>query len=306
MSYETEKILRLLRKHIEAADFSDDDETSFQEKLDSIVAAYNAGELTEEMSAEDEAYDLLEEAMYADTEKDARRLAKLALKMYPGLLDAEAFLLSLEEHSDKLQKKYETLLVKEKKRLDEEYSEEDEGHYYGILPTRPYIRLYAQYVNVLESLGKIRKAANEAETILKLNTNDNLGLRYRLMIFYSYLEDVQRAEDLLIRYDEQSVNFLLPLIMLYYKVDQIRKAKKYLKELIKVYPRFIRDYSDVFAIFVEGEEIDFDDDRIDEIAEWLSGPGYQMDHPSEIIEFLMMSAILTPTMPGFTQWLTRQ
>ena len=106
-----------------------------------------------------------------------------------------------------------------------------------IAETRPYMRLYNSYVDSLIVTRKFRKAAAESEKMLQLCENDNLGIRYRLMHIYAYLEEEAAAQRLYRQYEKENCTmFLLPLAVLYYKLDDLKTAAGYLKQLFQVNP----------------------------------------------------------------------
>ncbi len=124
----------------------------------------------------------------------------------------------------------EKLIKSENKKLKKKGYFDDMGYFYTIYETRPYIRLRYAYMRHLSKMGKLSLAVGEAEEIIKLNINDNMGVRYWLMKLYALLENLESAENLHNRYnDDSSVHFLLPLSVLYYKLDQMKKAQKYLQ-----------------------------------------------------------------------------
>lgn len=138
---------------------------------------------------------------------------------------------------EKLLDKYKALIEKseEKLKADGYFDDGSIGEFWLIFETRPYMRLLDKYSDNLVQCGKMRLAIAEYEKMLKLCENDNLGVRYRLMHLYVFLEDEQSALRLSKEYsDEESTQFLLPLSILYYKLGNLREANNYLKRLCAV------------------------------------------------------------------------
>lgn len=185
----------------------------------------------------DDPYDYLELAEEAPNEREALKYAKKALELDKDCLDAEVMIAELSSNaSHTLLEKYRKLLNKAKLRLEKEgFLDEDcFGEFWAILDTRPYMRLYSNYIHLLVDCRKMRKAVEECKEVLKLNEADNLGIRYVLMNLYAFLEDGESATELYKKYDEEnSAMFLLPLSILYYKLDDLKEAEKYLKLLKK-------------------------------------------------------------------------
>ncbi|HHW94663.1 MAG TPA: hypothetical protein GX736_01885 [Mogibacterium sp.] len=123
------------------------------------------------------------------SDKEAIHYAKKALKLDPYLLDAESIIAhEKSDNPEDLRKKLKQIIKKGEKQLLEKgiSPENDEGSYYGLLETRPYMRVRKEYLEILILQGKFRLAIIEAEELLKLNDNDNLGIRYILMALYAY------------------------------------------------------------------------------------------------------------------------
>ena len=74
------------------------------------------------------------------------------------------------------------------------FTKEDIGHFWGLIETRPYMRVCHSYVEALLMNRKMRLAAKECESILRLCTSDNLGIRYTLIHIYAYLEEEKAAQ----------------------------------------------------------------------------------------------------------------
>ena len=182
----------------------------------------------------------LQRAYDAESKAETLKYEKRSLKNNPRNVEAETVIAQCQAKSeDDLQKKYLKILEKEEKNLKNDGIWEDEsiGDFWLIAETRPYMRLYNSYVDSLIVTRKFRKAATESEKMLQLCENDNLGIRYRLMHIYAYLEEETAAQRLYRQYEEENCTmFLLPLAVLYYKLDDLKTAAGYLKQLFQVNP----------------------------------------------------------------------
>ena len=182
----------------------------------------------------------LQRAYDAESKAETLKYAKRSLRNNPRNVEAETLIAQCQAKSeDDLQKKYLKILEKEEKNLKNDGIWEDEsiGDFWLIAETRPYMRLYNSYVDSLIVTRKFRKAATESEKMLQLCENDNLGIRYRLMHIYAYLEEETAAQRLYRQYEEENCTmFLLPLAVLYYKLDDLKTAAGYLKQLFQVNP----------------------------------------------------------------------
>ena len=244
MSRETEKVLRELHKVMEEREFANEAEAN--EFLNQFMQEYNAniGKKTTP-----DVYDYLEMAEEAFDAKEAIRYAKKALKLDPYCLDAEMIIAKAKsEDMEALKKNMEKVICKGEEQLVQRNisKEENAGIFYGIFETRPYMRARKEYLDLLIEQGRYRHAIREAEELIRLNENDNLGVRYRLMALYSYFEDSDSANALLTKYPEESAFMLLPVIALYYKMENNKKMKSYIRKLKNRNPELL-DALDMLA-----------------------------------------------------------
>ena len=239
MSKETEKIFKEPDRFIaENSDAPCEPKENLQNMLNSFMSQRQpwANEVTEDNAESSDDY--LELAESAATKKTALKYAKKAAQLDPDNIDAAVMVAELTASSiEKLIEKYKSLIEEAEEKLKAEgYFDYDcIGEFWGLFETRPYMRLLDKYSDNLVQCGKMRLAIAEYEKMLKLCENDNLGVRYRLMHLYVFLEDEQSALRLSKEYsDEESTQFLLPLSILYYKLGNLREANNYLKRLCAV------------------------------------------------------------------------
>ena len=129
---------------------------------------------------------------------------------------------------------YETAVQDAALHMKEEgyFTKDNIGHFWGLLYTRPYMRLRLQYVNALIKCSMYKKALEECRDMIRLNRKDNLGMRFKLMFLYAYFEDGKAALDLYKEYDcYDAPEMLLALSIIYYKANDFKNAKKYLRKL---------------------------------------------------------------------------
>jgi tetratricopeptide (TPR) repeat protein len=129
--------------------------------------------LTSLEQAQDKMYDAW------DAEGDRRvKLAREALAISPDCVDAYVLLAeeaeSLEESKDLLEKGVQA----GRQALGDEFFEENVGHFWGILETRPYMRALAGLARLFEAMGEGKLAIERFRELLRLNPNDNQGNRY--------------------------------------------------------------------------------------------------------------------------------
>lgn len=198
------------------------------------------------------AYDFLELAYSANTDKMALKYAKKAIELEPDNIDARSMVIELSNNSlEKLIEKYKALIVESEAILKKQgfFNNDNIGEFWLIFETRPYMRLLHKYSTLLVDCGQMRLAMAEFKKMLELCSNDNLGVRYNLMHLYAFFEDEQSALELFKTYPEDSTQFLLPLSILYYKLGNLRKSYQYLKKLLAVN----EDICDFLNIIISGE-----------------------------------------------------
>jgi hypothetical protein len=290
MSRETEKIIREFQK------FTANRSIDTEEELHAALAEFNAQQAVKNASApgEPDAYDYLDMAYEATSAKKAKAYAQKALELDPNLLDAEHIITSLHAKADDAyQMELEALLEKGERQLREQgiTREKNAGDFYAILETRPYLRVYQEYVDLLVAERKIRKAAKACEDILYLNEGDNMGVRYTLMALYALLEEQESCEALYKRYSEKSSFMVLPLIALYYRLDEKAKAAEWMGVLTSQ----IRGIKSALK-----ELTQMDEDELFDLSEINC---YAPRSSEELQVAYANSFYLYGTMPDFLPWL---
>lgn len=221
----------------------------------------------------------MEQAEFADDEKEALKIVKKVLKLEPDNIEALMMQNELTARSpiDLLQKTEKTIIKAENiLRGQGLMVEENIGDFWLIFETRPYMRLLNMYQRLLIDLGMFKKAVEVGEKMLHLCNNDNLGIRYSLMHLYTFFEDLEKAEDLHKSYrGNHETQMLLPLSILYYKQGDFRKSKIRLTRLSK-------ENKDTMKFLKEINDGTFDPDSFDE-----NSFGYR---PSTIEEFYICFA----------------
>jgi tetratricopeptide (TPR) repeat protein len=76
------------------------------------------------------------------------------------------------------------------------------GHFWGFLETRPYMRARAGLAATLNALGELDAAISNYQDMLRLNPNDNQGIRYVLAVCLMRSGDTEALKKLLKQYEE--------------------------------------------------------------------------------------------------------
>ena len=140
----------------------------------------------------------------------------------------------------------------------------------------------------------MRRAIDEGQRLLALCENDNLGVRYQLMHLYAYMEDELHALALHKQFDSyEETQMLLPLAVLYYKLNQFDKAEDYIKRLAKVN----KDTKKFLRAAARDQLYDYMDE--------MSPYGYQPFTMEELLDELMKSSYLFDSVPYFFAWASK-
>ncbi|MBC8253442.1 MAG: hypothetical protein H8E35_05375 [Ardenticatenia bacterium] len=138
----------------------------------------------------------------------ARRiiLAHEALEICPDC--ADAYVLLAEEEAGTLGRAleyYQKGVEAGERALGKEYFEEEKaGGFWLLLETRPYMRARRGLANVLWELGRNEEAMIHYQDMLRLNRNDNQGIRYTLLNLLLEMGLNAEARRLLEEYEEDA------------------------------------------------------------------------------------------------------
>lgn len=239
---DTEKVLKQLEKFIKDKKIDSDEE--YEAAVQEFMKLHNLGTPIVEETLETRSDYLFEQALEADNEKDALKLVHEALRENPNNCDAKIFLAEIAANNGEVLEEDIIRIIKEEQaRLVKEdiYKEENFGYFYDIVETRSYIRAKVSLIEIYLSKGRYQLARHEMEEVLKLNDHDNMGVRYRLLSIYCFLEKKDKINALLDKYPEGSLLTWLPLSVYYYKTknyflldETLNKMYEYNKNILKV------------------------------------------------------------------------
>jgi len=199
-----EKTMRDLHQALESQNFASEDD------LNAFMAEFNARggsplpSVGGARTASEEAQELAYEAMEADDPNAAVSLAMRAVELDRRCVDALVILAhGGAESQDELIDNLEKAVWMGEQALGEEFFEENEGHFWGLIETRPYMRARQELAALLHDAGRTDDAIAHYEAMLDLNPNDNQGLRYFLLALYLTRGDLDGARRLFDQYDDE-------------------------------------------------------------------------------------------------------
>lgn len=193
----TERSMREIGKLLQSQEFKSLDEANAF--LSQTLAA--GLPQSEPETPEERAQQVLDRAWRARGRR-ALVLARQALEIWPDCADAWSLLAARAPDPETARELYVRGVVAAERALGPEIFREEAGRFWGILETRPYMRARQGLAEALEELGRLEEAAEHLQELLRLNPNDNQGVRDTLSHLLIVLGRDAEAEELLGRYDK--------------------------------------------------------------------------------------------------------
>lgn len=128
-------------------------------------------------------------------------LARKALEISADCADAHLYIAEHEEAPERRLEILRRAVAAGERALGPEAFQEDAGSFWGVLRTRPYMRARAALAQALWEAGQHEEALGHWREMLRLNPNDNQGIRYRLLAALLERGETSEIEDLLQRYE---------------------------------------------------------------------------------------------------------
>lgn len=151
--------------------------------------------------AVDAAQEIMFDAWECDDSRQRISMARKALKASPDC--ADAYVLLADEAASTLEEAidlYAQGVAAGERALGPAAFEEDVGMFWNLLETRPYMRARLGFALALWDAGRTDEAVSHGEAMLRLNPNDNQGVRYVALNWLQQLGRNADAEGLLRRY----------------------------------------------------------------------------------------------------------
>jgi tetratricopeptide (TPR) repeat protein len=168
-----------------------------------------------------EAQEIMYDAWEQTTSRSRVALARKALGISPLCADAYNLLAAAAATPAEARALYTCGLDAGELVLGPEDFEEYAGHFWGFLETRPYMRARHGLALTLLQLGEEAAALEHFRAMLKLNPNDNQGIRYLLLASLLRRDDMPAVKTLLADYpDEWSAYWLYTRALVAYRENQ--------------------------------------------------------------------------------------
>lgn len=200
--HEMESLMKKIGKIAETKKMSVEDLNQFfvGRSFDEIGAEYDG---LAENNPKSRAEEIFEKARAERLPIKRIALTEQALEIYPGLPDAWCLLADEKaktccEGIAYIEKAVEAGRVD----LGEEFFKENEGHFWGMVESRPFMRAKSYLGDALLQHDRVDEAIVQFEDCLRLNLNDNQGLRYELLSLYLLKDRLADAEKLFKHYKD--------------------------------------------------------------------------------------------------------
>lgn len=181
------------------------------------------------------AQDMMYDTWEVTNPKERIAMARKALEISPDCADAYALL--AEEAASSLTEAlnlYRQGVEAGERALGREAFEEDAGDFWGILETRPYMRARAGLAGCLWEAGNHDEAIQHYKDMLRLNPNDNQGIRDFLMPRLIEMGRDGEAELLFKEYNDATASWAYARVLLdFRKMGDSEISRKSLKAAIK-------------------------------------------------------------------------
>jgi tetratricopeptide (TPR) repeat protein len=152
-----------------------------------------------------EAQQIIYQALEARDSATRAKLARRALEVSADC--ADAYVLLAQEASTSIEDAlalYQQGVAAGERAIGEHALIDDEGHFWGLLETRPYMRARFGLAQSLQKLGRTNEARDHMFALLRLNPNDNQGVRDVLAAMLAEQGDDDALADLLARFEDDS------------------------------------------------------------------------------------------------------
>jgi len=234
-----EKEMSNLVRRIDAQDFESVED--LQSYLDDILAD---GQIPD--PAPKTPLDQAQDLVYAAWDATGGLRVTLAYRALGISKDcADAYVLLAEEAAKSLEEAktlYAEGVKAGERALGDEVFENDVGHFWGLLSTRPYMRALRGLADCLWMLGDRKEAIAHYVEMLRLNPGDNQGIRYTLVLRLLEEGADEELEQLLERYEEDiSADWMYARALYMFRREGADSARSSLKEALETNP-FVPNY----------------------------------------------------------------
>lgn len=216
------------------------DEDELQQLMNEFFAQYNETIQNTDEEIPMDVYDYLDMADRAATKRKKKEYLAQAAALEPDNMDVKLAQAEVDAKSPLDLIAVLPPLIQDAQTYlkDKKIYNSSKGDFWLVFETRPYMRLLQHYMMSLIECGVTNRAIQIGEEMLRLNKNDNQGIRFMLIPLYAQSGNEMKALKLYKQYSEEKdrPSYLLPLALLYFKLGEWDKAKSYLETLKQTCP----------------------------------------------------------------------
>jgi tetratricopeptide (TPR) repeat protein len=191
----------------------------------------------------DQAQDLMYQAFDLHDPEEQVRIAKQALDLSPDCADAYVLLAEHSQSRKEALDLFEKAVAAGERALGPRAFQEDVGHFWGLIETRPYMRAREGLASTLWTMGRRDEAIGHLQEMLRLNPNDNQGVRYTLSGWLLAQGRDEELARLLKQYDEDSANWAYTRALLAFRqggdTPEARKLLRAARKVNKYVPTYL-------------------------------------------------------------------
>jgi tetratricopeptide (TPR) repeat protein len=173
-----ERVLGEIGRFMERSEFDNPEEAN------KAIQQRFCGRMDELPSTASTPLEKAQELMYRAFEARGRRrtqLARRALELSADCADAYVLLAEQSPNAVAARDLYAQGMAAGERALGRRILEEEVGHFWGMVQTRPYMRARFGLARCLEELGQVDEAVGHYQELLRLNPTDNQGARNILL-----------------------------------------------------------------------------------------------------------------------------
>ena len=227
---DNERSIAKLIQELEKQDFENVDQLN---EFMKTMQGKSLDDLPESTTDKGRSQDLVLQA-YDETPAKGKKLIKQALELDPNNADAYNYLASVENDVDKALTLYRQAEEAGERALGEEFMEENKGHFWGLIETRPYMRAKAGVAGCLYAKNRVNATIEVYREMIELNPSDNQGVRYLLATILLSKKDLSDYESFVKKYEGED-SALWHYNNALYHFKKMGKSAKSDGELMKAY-----------------------------------------------------------------------
>jgi tetratricopeptide (TPR) repeat protein len=175
-----DKVFQDLQRLLESQNFKSKDE--LEKFMGGLMGKPVPSFPKESLTIKEQAQDLIFEAVELPEEK-GYELALKALHMDPDCIEAYEYLGALEPIPQTAILYYKNGIEIGKRIFAKSYFKDSIGQFWMIHETRAFMRCMQAYADCLKDLGRYSDSISVLEEMIRLNPNDNQGVRDQLLLY---------------------------------------------------------------------------------------------------------------------------